>query len=80
VAAAIAGWRCRQPICSATGLIVETAMAKENVLLVVDGFRAGCALARTWDIGPQWVPASFVEWRSCRRPWINVLSRISSLT
>jgi uncharacterized membrane protein len=49
-------------------------------LLVVGGFGAGRTLAWTSDIGPHWLPTSFVEWRGYRRLWINVLAWVTRLT
>lgn len=49
-------------------------------LLVVGGFGAGRTLAWMSDIGPHWLPASFVEWPGYRRLWINVLSWVTRLT
>jgi uncharacterized membrane protein len=49
-------------------------------LLVVGGFGAGRTLAWMSDIGPNWLPASFVEWPGYRSPWINVLSWVTRLT
>jgi uncharacterized membrane protein len=49
-------------------------------LLVVGGFGGGRSLAWTSDIGPHWLPASFVEWRGYRRLWINVLGWVTRVT
>ena len=49
-------------------------------LLVVGGFGAGRTLAWTSDIGPHWLPASFVEWPGYRQLWINALSWATRLT
>jgi uncharacterized membrane protein len=49
-------------------------------LLVVGGFGAGRSLAWTSDIGPHWLPASFVEWPGYRRLWINVLAWVTRVT
>jgi uncharacterized membrane protein len=46
-------------------------------LRVVGGFGGGRSLAWTSDIGPHWLPASFVEWRGYRRLSINVLAWVT---
>jgi uncharacterized membrane protein len=49
-------------------------------LLVVGGFGGGRSLAWTSDIGPHWLPASFVGWRGYGRLWINVLGWVTRVT
>jgi len=48
-------------------------------LLVVGTFERGRSLAWTSDIGPHWLPASFVAWPGYKRLWINALSWITGL-
>ena len=49
-------------------------------LLVTGLFGAGRTLAWTSDIGPHWLPESFVAWAGYRRLWINALSWATRLT
>lgn len=49
-------------------------------LLVRSIFGSGRTFARTSDIGPHWLPASFVEWPGYQRLWINALSWATRLT
>ena len=49
-------------------------------LLVAGVFGSGRTLAWTSDIGPHWLPASFVEWAGYRRLWINAFSWATRLT
>ena len=48
-------------------------------LLVVGGFGNGSTLVWTSDIGPHWLPASYVGWPGYRRLW-NALSWAARLT
>jgi uncharacterized membrane protein len=48
-------------------------------LLVVGGFGNGSTLVWTSDIGPHWLPASYVGWPGYRRRW-NALSWAARLT
>jgi uncharacterized membrane protein len=49
-------------------------------LLVTGTFGAGRTLAWTSDIGPHWLPQSFVDWPGYARLWTNALGWISRLT
>ena len=46
-------------------------------LLVVGRYGKGRTVAWTSDIGPHWLPNSFVEWPGYARLWKNVLSWVS---
>jgi uncharacterized membrane protein len=43
-------------------------------LLVTGAFGQGRTLAWTSDIGPHWLPDTFVQWSGYRRLWLNALS------
>ena len=49
----------------------------ERPLLVATSFGKGRSLAWTSDIGPHWLPNSFVEWPGYARLWTNVLRWVS---
>jgi uncharacterized membrane protein len=48
-------------------------------LLVVGGYGKGRTCAWTSDIGPHWVPPSFVAWPGYARLWRNVLAWLTRL-
>lgn len=67
----------------APGVEVLARQPKEeggHPLLVTGIFGSGRTFAWTSDIGPHWLPASFVEWPGYQRLWINALSWATRLT
>jgi uncharacterized membrane protein len=48
-------------------------------LLVAGHHGAGRAVAWTSDIGPHWLPESFVRWPGYARLWTNILSWVTGL-
>ena len=49
-------------------------------LLVVGAFGQGRSVAWTSDVGPHWLPNTFVAWPGYARLWINLLSWATRLT
>ncbi|MDR3493121.1 MAG: glutamine amidotransferase [Ancalomicrobiaceae bacterium] len=49
-------------------------------LLVTGVFGAGRTLAWTSDIGPHWLPQTFVDWPGYARLWTNALGWVTRLT
>jgi uncharacterized membrane protein len=59
------------------GVEVLARLPKEeggHPLLVTGTFGQGRTLAWTSDIGPHWLPDTFVQWSGYRRLWLNALS------
>ncbi len=48
-------------------------------LLVARVFGEGRSVAWTSDVGPHWLPNSFVAWSGYRRLWNNLLSWVTKL-
>jgi uncharacterized membrane protein len=49
-------------------------------LLVVGAFGEGRSVAWTSDVGPHWLPNSFVAWPGYARLWSNLLNWVTKLT
>jgi len=49
-------------------------------LLVAGAFGEGRSVAWTSDVGPHWLPNSFVSWPGYGRLWSNLLSWVTKLT
>ena len=49
-------------------------------LLVAGAFGEGRSVAWTSDVGPHWLPNSFVSWPGYARLWSNLLSWVTKLT
>jgi uncharacterized membrane protein len=49
-------------------------------LLVVGAFGEGRSVAWTSDVGPHWLPSSFVNWPGYKQLWINLLSWATKLS
>ena len=49
-------------------------------LLVAGAFGEGRSVAWTSDVGPHWLPNTFVAWPGYARLWINLLSWVTRLT
>jgi uncharacterized membrane protein len=49
-------------------------------LLVAGAFGEGRSVAWTSDVGPHWLPNSFVAWPGYSRLWINLLSWVTKLS
>jgi uncharacterized membrane protein len=49
-------------------------------LLVAGAFGEGRSVAWTSDVGPHWLPNSFVAWPGYARLWGNLLSWVTKLT
>ncbi|MEM8665154.1 MAG: glutamine amidotransferase, partial [Pseudomonadota bacterium] len=46
-------------------------------LLVTGEYGAGRTLVWTSDIGPHWLPQTFVDWEGYKRLWLNALSYVT---
>ena len=49
-------------------------------LLVAGEFGAGRSVAWTSDVGPHWLPNSFVAWPGYKQLWTNLLSWVTKLS